>query len=239
MDILLRYGANTKLTDSEVYDITTLTKEHGNLHTEEWWTRSGAIDIVTYLEIIFGSSIFRAITKPIIEGYFKGLIDEDYFKGVGKLHKKFIQSDIEYLKNYLVAFYKVFISKKQEDRDAIAIIENIEDVTLYAILNAYKSNLYLTESLAEAIVKTYALVTLKLIDIQEPKIIQLYPDFNKNTWDYLFIPSTNAFGKFIDRYYSFSRNEIFTIETIEGFISIFEVQDLDEYKYLINPKLYS
>jgi hypothetical protein len=97
----------------------------------------------------------------------------------------------------------------------------------------------LIEKLPEAIVRTYSLVTLRLIDVQEPRIIQLYPDFEKQTWEFLLIPTANAFGKYIDRYYSFTENQTYLLKSVEEFNSKFSITEFDEYKLLINPRQHS
>jgi hypothetical protein len=236
MDIQLRYGNKSHLTETEIDDVIILSKQYGQVNTETWGSRSGAIDLVTFLEVTFSSAFIRTVTKPIVDGYFKGLLNENYFKGLGEQHKGIVQNEFAGFKNYLIAFYKVFISKKQTDNYAISLIEDIDDCRLYIVLNSYRTTEALIENLAEAIVKTYALVTLKILDIQEPKIIQLYPDFENQTWEYLFLPTSSAFGNCIDRYYSFSQDKIFNIDSVEQFISIFGINDFDEYKLLVNPR---
>jgi hypothetical protein len=61
----------------------------------------------------FGSSIIRAATKPIIEGYSKGLINETFFKEIGEANRHNIQKELRSLKSYFTALYKIFISKQQ------------------------------------------------------------------------------------------------------------------------------
>jgi len=236
MNIQLRYGSKSNLTQAEIDDIIIFSKKYGQVNTETWGIRSGAIDLVTFLQVTFGSAFIRAVTKPIIDGYLKGLINENYFKGLGEQHKEIVQNEFAGFKNYLIAFYKVFISKKQTENNAISVIEDIDDCRLYIVLNSYRATETLIQNLAEAVVRTYALVTLKLLDIQKPKIIQLYPDFENQQWEYLFLPTTSAFGNYIDRYYSFSQDKIFNIESAEQFISIFSITDFDDYKFIVNPR---
>jgi len=75
-----------------------------------------------------------------------------------------------------------------------------------------------------------------LIEIDDIKVVQLYPNFDKQEWDYLFIPTENAFGNYIDRYYCFSENRIYYIVSAIDFIEKFQITDLDEYKLIIYPR---
>ncbi len=92
MDIQIRYGSFTKLSEEEINQIITFSQTHGNVSIHKWHHRNGAIDLLTYLEFIFGSQFVLALTKPIIEGYLKGFIGESYFKGKGETHRLFIKN---------------------------------------------------------------------------------------------------------------------------------------------------
>jgi hypothetical protein len=224
------------LTQDEINQILFISQKYGRVEVEKWGIRGGAIDLVTYLEIVFGYSVVRAVTKPIVEGYLKGLMGETFFKNIGERHQLLFSDEIEHLKNYLKAFYDVFIAKKTMNTQSIAIVENVEDCMLYVTLNSHSVSEKLQNHLADALVRTFALISLKLIETTDPKVIQLYPNFDTQEWDYLFIPTINAFGKYIDRYYCFSENKIYSINSASEFIEKFQITDIDEYKLIINPK---
>jgi hypothetical protein len=236
MDIQIRYGSFTKLSEEEINQIIKFSQTQGHVSIHKWNHRSGAIDLLTYFELIFGYSFVKALTKPIIEGYLKGFVGESYFKGKGETHRLFIKNEVKQLKTYLTTFYDVFVSDKTTEMESIAIVENIGDCKLYVTLNSYRISDKLVNGLADALVRTFALISLKLIDIEDTKVVQLYPNFDKQEWDYLFIPTVKAFGNYIDRYYCFSENIIYYIDSAIDFIEKFQITDLDEYKLIIYPR---
>ena len=236
MEIQIRFGNRTKLTKEEINQIITISQKHGNVKVEKWDHRFSAIDIVTFLEVSLGGCVIAALNQTIIQGYIKGLVGESFFKNAGEKHRLLLKNEIEPIINYLKAFYDIFVVKKNTEPESIALVEMIEDCTLYVTLNPSRTSEKLANSLAEALVKTYALISLKLIEVDNPRIIQLYPDFDKQEWDYLFIPTINAFGKYIDKYYCFSENKICNINSANDFIEKFKITDIDEYKLIISPK---
>lgn len=239
MEIIIRYGNNAELTEEEINLIIATSEKYGNVNVEKWGVRFGSIDIVPILEVILGAGIIKEIVQPIVREYVNGLINKSFFKGIGEKHRLLIIDKIVHIKNYFTAFYNVFIAKKTFTSKAIALVENIDDCILYVTLNDSKMSEKLLENLADALVRTYALVSLRLIEIEQPKVIQLYPNFDTQEWDFLFIPTVNAFGKYVDRYYCFSNNQISQIENADDFIKKFKITDIDEYKFIINPTFYT
>lgn len=236
MDIKISYSSSTNLTEEEINCIISVSQKFGQVSVDKWSTRNGAIDLAIALEIIFGIPIVQAVMKPVIEGYLKGLIGESYFKGIGERHQTMLKDEVVQIKNYLTAFYDVFIAKKVEKERTIAIVVYIDDCQLYVTLDSYRTSQILIDSLAEALVNTFALISLKLIEVEEPKVIQLYPDFDNQKWDYLFIPTVKAFGNFIDKYYRFSENKIYYIENAIEFIDKFKITNMDSFKLIITPR---
>jgi hypothetical protein len=236
MDIQIKYGGQTFLNDNEINELLEFSKKFGSVKLSKWGHRSGAIDIVTFLELTISSAIFQSLTKPIIEGYLKGLANESYFKDKGEQHRVAIKNEILGIKNYLNAFYQVFVRKYQYTDKSIAIVETIDNCTIYVVLNNEKVTEKLVDNLADALVKTCSYVALKLIDVSEPYVIQLYPNFSTQTWDYLFIPTIQGFGKYIDRYYDFKNNQFYEINSAEEFIEKFSVDDMDDYKFIVSAK---
>jgi len=236
MEIKVSYGSNTKLTEDEISQIIKTSKKYGNVKVEKWGIRFGAIDILTSVEIVLGYALVKALMKPIAEGYVKGFVNEPLFEKIGIRHRLAIKKEIKQIKNFLKAFYEVFIVKKTTESESIALVEYIEDCTLFVTLNSYQISEKLINNLAEALVKTFALVSLKIIDVEHPKVIQLYPNFESQEWDYLFVPTVNAFGKFIDRYYCFSEEKMHSIFSANDFIEKFQITDMDDYKFIINPR---
>lgn len=236
MDIQIKYGAQTFLDETEINDVLELSKKYGSVEVTKWGHRAGAIDIVTFLELTISSALFRGLTKPIIEGYLKGLANESYFKDIGEQHRVAIKNEITGIKNYLTAFYQVFIRKYKDTDKSIAIVERIDNCTIYVVLNNEKVTEKLIDNLADALVKTCFYVALKLIAIEEPYVIQLYPNFSTQTWDYLLTPTIQGFGKYIDRYYDFKDNQFYEINSAGEFIEKFSVDDMDDYTFIVSAK---
>lgn len=238
MDIQIRYGTNTSLGATEINEVLELTKKHGSVEVSRWDIRAGAIDIVTFFELTICSALFRSLTKPIIEGYLKGLTNESYFKDKGEQHRFVLKNEIISIKSYLNAFYQVFIRKYQDTDKSIAIVERIDNCTIYVVINSKKVTEKLINNLAEALVKTCSYIALKLIDIEESCVVQLYPNFSTQTWDYLFAPTIQAFGKYIDRYYDFKDNQFYEIDSAKEFIEKFNIDNIDDYKFVVSAKYY-
>lgn len=236
MKILIRYGLDTKLSNEEIDTVVTLSENHGNVLVERWGSRNAAIDIVTFLEISAVSSLFSVLTKPIVEGYLKGLVNEDYFKNLGRNNRNEIIHFVNEMKYFLSAFYEVFVVSKKLQNEAIALVEKIGNVTLYVALNSEKVTRELSINLGEALVKTIGYILLGYLKLDEPYVVQLYPNFETNTWDYVFAPTTEAFGNFVNRYFDFKDNQFHIIESAENFIEKFQISDLDEYKFIISAK---
>lgn len=232
MKIQIKYGERTKLSQEEINQIITLTQEYGDVKIEKWGNRSGAIDLVTTLEIFF----LTFVAKPILEGFFKGLFGEDYFRNIGTSVREGAAEEVQDFKTYLINLYRVFVSKKLNEEYAIAIVEHIDGVVYYAVLNHKKATQKLISELPLALVRAVGEVSLKRILITEPFTVQLYPNFETESWDYLFIPTVDGFGDFVDRYYDFSLNKTITLLSREQFYEQFDIDDSDTYKYIISAK---
>lgn len=232
MDIQINYGSKTKLTEEEIEQITTVSNRYGNVQIKKWGSRSGAIDLITTVEIFFLSFV----AKPILDGFFKGLFGEAYFKNLGESVREGVAKEIEDFKSYLTSLFQVFISQKLNDEDAIAIVEQIEGVVYYAVLNHNKATEKLIAELPEALVRAIGEVSLKRINVTEPFTVQLYPNFESETWDYLFIPTVDGYGDYINRYYDFSLRQTISISTREEFYNTFNIDERDTYKQIISAK---
>ena len=236
MKILIRYSAKTRLSEGDIDKIISISEKHGEIKIEKWGMRSGAIDFVSILEISFLPTLISALGKPVIEGYIKGLMNETYYKNLGEKHRKTVFNSLRETKSYLSAFYEIFISSKKFNKEAIAIVEHIGHITLYVALNGENVTNELIDNLGEAMVKTYGYISLGYLNIETPHVIQLFPNLDTNTWDYLFIPTVEAFGNYINRYFDYKDNKFHFIYSAEEFIEKFEAADFDDYKYIISAK---
>lgn len=180
--------------------------------------------------------LFSICCKANFRRIFKGLSGEEYFKKLGTSVREGGAKQVQEFKSYLTNLYRVFISKKLDDQYALAVVENIEGIVYYAVLNHKKSTEKLIAELPEAFVRAVGEVSLKRIPVTEPYIVQLYPNFETETWDYLFIPTVDGFGNFVDRYYDFNLNQAISINSRKEFYGKFDLNENDTYKYIISAK---
>jgi hypothetical protein len=232
MDILLNYRIHSALAEHEVEEIIKLSKRHGKVDARKRGVGSGAIDLVALLEF----SVEYGIAKIVYEAFLKGVLNENYIKQLGESVRKEMLMQISDVGNYISAFYKVFISKKQDIREAIVFIEQFENYTIYVVLNEHRATQKLADGAVEALVKLCSFIALTQIETESPFVLQLYPNYATETWDYVFVPTAQAYGKFIDKYFDFGDNSFHYIDSAEEFINKFEITDFDEYKFIISAK---
>ena len=234
MEIHIKY--KNSLDNSEIDTISEFTKKYAELTLSKKSGGNGSIDLVSLIEFSLGNYLINYLTKPILESYNKGLINEEYFQKLGTDHRKKLIDKTSKIFPYFNGLYLNFLSSQKDLQESISIVENFENFSLYVSLNEKKMSEELLNQFPEALCNTYSIISLGLIELQEPNIVQLYPNFEKQTWDYLFIPTVEGFGKFINKYYSFSENKIYYLATADEFIQKFNITDLSEYKLIINPR---
>jgi hypothetical protein len=223
MHITITYK-DKELTKDELEQLISLSREHGDVEVQKRGSGSGALDLLNYIEI------------KLFDELIKGLFGADYLKGLGSTVFKSIIHEVSAIGDYYASIYKIFIKGLEPKSRSIAIVEEFEGHTIYAVLNYSQFSEKLARDLAEAIVKTFSLISSKRMILESPKVLQLYPNFSTQTWDYVFAPTTQAYGKFIDRYYDFKDDEIHIVHTAEEFLDLFNVSDLDEYRFIISAK---
>jgi hypothetical protein len=212
----------------EIHDIS---EKFGSVEEESWGLKVGAIDLVSILEFV---GVF--VSMKAIDGFVEGLIGKDWFEQLGKKTKTALSSALTEFSEYLSELFKRVISKNKKRLGAIVVIEQIQDVELYAVLNYAGMTKSLISSLPYAIAEVARLVILHKISVEHPKVIQLYPNFETDTWDFLFAPSTRAFGMFIDRYIDLRDGKVHIIKSPKEFIKKFAYSDRDIFKFLITPQ---
>jgi hypothetical protein len=211
-----------ELTEQKLEQVINISSEHGDVEVLKRARGNSALDLINYIEL------------KLVEEFLKGLLGADYLKQFGKGLLDAVIRDIGALSNYYYSFYKVFIKNQKFNPKSISIKEDFEGYTIYAVLNASRMTEKLTKDLAGALVKTFALISSKDLITEHPQILQLYPNFSTETWDYIFTPTTQAYGKFIDRYYDLKDNQYHFVASAEEFIDLFNVSSLDEYKFIIS-----
>jgi len=229
MEILVEHGADGTLSKELIDEIKEIARRHGNVSERIWGDRAGAIDLVTVLEIV---GVFAGM--KILDGLVEGLVGKDYFIDIGKRIRRVAGRQLKKIQPFLEDFYKVVLKNKNR-YGAFAIIEFFDNFELYVVLNHKRMNEELIKSLPDAIAIVLCVIALIELPQDSPRVFQLYPNFETGTWGYLFMPSNQAFSRYIDRYFDLREGKFYTIASPEKFIEKFNPDDKDDFKLLISP----
>ena len=229
MKISIEYGSKGDISQELLDEIRAIARKHGELTERQWGIRAGAIDLVTILEIV---GVFAGM--KILDGLFEGLVGKDIFIEIGKKIRKGALESANLYRLFLVDFFKNIVTKNKNRYGAFVLIEHINDFTLYVVLNNTRMSAKLIETLPEAI--SLSIAVMLMLDIEDrPHTVQLYPNFEKDTWDYLLMPSTQAFGQYIDRYFDLKQRSLEHLSSPDDFIMKFGPDDKDDFKFLVSP----
>jgi hypothetical protein len=229
MNILIRHESKGRLQPEVLEEIHNISEKFGSVAEESWGARSGAIDLVSIIEIIVG-----VVGMKALDGFVEGLVGKDWFKELGKKTQTVVSSALSEFSQYFSELFRRVIRKNKERLGAIVAIEQIQDIKLYVVLNHDMMTESLIASLPFAIAVVARLLLLDKISVEHPKVVQLYPNFE--TWDYLFVPSTRAFGNFVDRYVDLRDGKDHVVKSPEEFTQKFVRSDRDIFKFLISPR---
>jgi len=230
LKIHLKYGSHGDLSQELLNEIRDIARKHGELSEEQWGIRAGAIDLVTILEIV---SSFAG--KKFLDGFIEGLTGKDILKEVGKKLGKGTFKLADKMRGFLVDLFENAVSKNKDRYGAFVLVEHINDFSLYVVLNNKRMSLNLMRKLPEAVAISLIVTANIGIEDDHPRIIQLYPNFETETWDYILMPTTRAFGKYIDRYFDLRDRKLKYISSPDEFVKIFNPDDKDDFKFLIKP----
>lgn len=207
--------------------------------------RMGAIDLVTFIEFVI-TFIAGASLGEILKNYLSGLVAADSAKGLGEKHREIIKN---WLNNVEQGFNQLIKTVKQkfdggfraptfEDKEQpIAICIHISDIEIFIILNQHNITDEAFGLLPNAIVRTLSFIAENGLP-EDTFVLQLYFDSQKNDWCYLFAPSKNAFGHYIDRIININTGEITIIKSAKEFIAFTEISESDGIKFLVDPFRY-
>lgn len=228
MYIKFAYKNTTVFSEQEEEFLFRDSKIFGWVETKKYSSRFGVTDLISIIET---SLTFIILTN--IRAFAKGFIGEDWFKRLGEKARREVEHEINQAQEFIKAYYNVFIRNKANEQEAHVFSMNIDDVILYVVINHYYMSDLLLYRLPKSLVDIYGRVYLGYIDV-ESKCCQLYPDFENNQWRYLFIPTNNAFGNYVDRFYDRNTNEIVQLKSKQDFLERFNLIDEDKYKLIIN-----
>jgi len=229
MDILIKYGSDERLNPELLDEIRTISRKYGKLSEKTWRVRVGAIDLVTILEVV---GVYMAM--KIVDGFVEGVVGKDWFTELGKRTRSVASTKLQEFSSYLSELFSKVIRGNRNRYGAIAIIEYIDDVTLYVVLNHKRMNSNLASSLPIAIARVFREISANGLPEDSARVVQLYPNFETESWDYLFVPTTSTFGYFIDRYLDLQDGQYYFLHSIQDFRDKFCPDDFDLFKFLIN-----
>jgi len=231
LEIQIEYGANDRLSDDTLDEIRDVAQRYGNLSEKRWGIRAGAIDLVTVLEVV---GIFTGM--KILDGLVEGLIGKDIFEEIGRKLRWGAFEQANRLRFFLVELFERAISKNRDRYGAITIVEHVNDFSLYVVINHKRMNSNLIEKLPEALALAIIITANSDFEGGQPHVIQLYPNFETESWDYMLMPTTKAFGNFIDRYFNLKNRTLHFLSSPDEFIRQFNPDDKDDFKFLISSK---
>jgi hypothetical protein len=230
LKIHLQYSSRGKLSQDLLNEILGIARKHGELSERQWGMRARSIDLVTILEIV---GVFAGM--KILDGLFEGLVGKDIFKEIGNKFRKGAFELTDRMRDFLVDLFENVVSKNVDRYGAFVIVEYINDFSLYIVLNNKRMTLNLMEKIPEAIALSIIVTASIEVEDDNPRIIQLYPNFETETWDYILMPTTQAFGKYVDRYFDLVERSLKYLSSSYEFIEKFNPDDKDDFKFLINP----
>jgi len=229
MEIKVKYSKNATLNEDQKI-LNDFLEKYDFVKTEKLPNRLGSIDLIQGIII---SGIARGLINKVLGFNPFVRIGEDLGDSAKSLNQ-----ELEACMNWLNSFYEIYISKHLNDDRAISIEERINGITFFVVLNHEKATKELIAELPNAIEKTLRKVFVEKIIDPQSSVIQLFPNFDASRWDYLFMPTYNGFGNFIDRYYDFSKEETIEIKSRKEFYSIFNLENDESHKYIISAKFH-
>ena len=230
MKIIFSYRQETIFSDKEEKFLSNKAKSFGKVVREPYsGIKGNAIGLLDCLQVII---VFTA--GKYLSAYVGGLIGQDYFKNLGIMTRMKIFREIKAFKYFILNYYDCFIRNQYNNPQSHTFKIMIEDIALYAVINNEKMNDVLLEKLPNSIVNIYGKISLKHIIISN-KTCQLYPDFDNNEWRYLFTPTNEGFGNYIDSYFDIIENRQYKIHSREDFIAKFNISESDKNKLIVYP----
>lgn len=229
MDIHLEYGSNGDVSTETLDHIRLVSNQHGNLTERSWDSRRGSADLVTVIEI---SGLF--VGMNVVDDFIGGLVGKDIFEEMGSKTQTSIMTVTKKHSAFIKELYGKTISKNKNRYGAFALVERFNGLTLYTVVNHLRMNAQLIDKLPEAMINAIAILAYLNIEGDPPIIAQLYPNFETGTWDYILIPTPQAFGKHVDRYIDIKDKCIYEVSATDDFIKHFKPDERDDFKFLIS-----
>lgn len=209
------------------------------------WGRVGGIDLVTFLEIVISFTAGVTIT-PLLKKYFEGLLNADELKNLGSKHRaeirdwfKKVEDNIRKLIAPIIEDQKpsIFHTNFHIEGKALALRVHFRDVECFIVLNHATISKSLLDSVPQAVTKVINYLITHGVP-EDTHVIQIYYDIESEEWRYLFMPTSQGFGSFIDRYVDFKTGELININRSDDFVKTFLPSVEDRLKFLVDSERY-
>lgn len=218
-----------------------LEKEIGG-EREPYFAKWGALDLVAYLTIGVGLVIGAAFKKPF-DKYFEGLFNGDRLKELGERHRvkvaewfSILEKEITKVVQSAALVYNKGSLKAKLNNDGKAFVIQIfiDSHELFIVLNHNNLSFHELINLPKGIVSALHYLFENGI-IEDSTSFQLYFDHLSKKWKYLFVPTAQAFGKWIDRYVDLDTGIVRLIKSQNEFVETFNPSYEDRNRFLIDP----
>ncbi|MCW3988819.1 MAG: hypothetical protein NWE88_01940 [Candidatus Bathyarchaeota archaeon] len=191
----------------------------------------GAIDLVTILELVFFGFFLGTVTANYFEGFF-GL---NKFEEMGEGHRKELLAFFRALASDTSIIIRSFNKSKLDFRannKAVSLTIHFKNIPCYIVLNHANCTSQILSKLPRDLIK----LVRYLGENQIPEDIismQLYFDTVLMRWKYLFIPSRESYGNYIDRYIDLIDGKIYPVFSEDDFLTRFNPPTEDSLKFII------
>lgn len=206
---------------------------------------AGALDLVMALEI--GIVLLLNVTlRPWLSKYFEGLLNADAVKKVGEGQRLAIQewtagvaADLgKFIKAVATIYASSDVSFQYKGRQKALALELVlpRGIQCYVVLNHEGVGPSLLGTIPDGVVRAIQFAADGRLPT-DAKVVQLYFDRESEQWIYLFVPSLDGFGHWIDRYIDLLSGETVKLNSVEEFVARFKPTDGDAMKFLVTPYL--
>jgi hypothetical protein len=202
-----------------------------------YFSIQGAIDLVTLLRVVVSFTAGVA-AQAVIGKYLEGLLGGDKWKELGDRQRQQITAWLLDVKSDIAKIIQIVepIVNMQlaTDKQSLALHLLIGPRELFVVLNHYSCSTEILRNLPSDILEVIRFLIENPLT-EDIAVLQLYFDKTSKRWRYLLAPSSQGFGRWIDRYIDLETKEVKWINSRRRVLEIFQPDSYDEYKFLVSP----